>query len=211
MGTVSLVLIALCAFAACAGFMILYARRLRRRDVALATSLQARGFVPAPADQAERLRELPLTMLQPAREGRIANVMSGRPMGLDMLVFDLELKAGDPSSHRTCVLARAPSGTGPGDLLIEHGDLGGAAGQAQVERVPESLRDGYVRVRSHDAGLVERVMTSEMRAYLASLSPMFDFELRDDLSLCIAKLLSPTTLSMQIDALAGFVTRLPRE
>lgn len=210
MGTLTLVLIALGAFAACAAFMIMWARRQRRRDVALATSLQARGFKPAPPDQAERLRELPLTMLRPAREGRIANVMHGTPMGLDMLVFDVESPSGEPLSHRTCVLVRSLPEGQSGGLLIEHGDLGGAAGQAEVERVPEVLRDGYVRVRSSDGELAQRVMTSEMRAYLASLSPMFDFELRDDLALAVARLLSPTTLSMQIDALAGLVARVPR-
>ena len=208
MGTVLLVLIALGAFAACVGFMILWARRLRRRDVALATSLQARGFKPSSADEAARLSGLPLTMLEPVRS--VANVMRGTPMGLDMVVFDAAAHPADPASHRTCVLVRSQM-TLPGGLLIEHGDLGGAAGQAEVERVPEVLRDGYAHVRSTDPAIVERVMSGEMRAYLASLSPMFDFELRDDLSLCVARLLSPTTLSMQIDALAGFVARLPRK
>ena len=210
MGTVTLVLTALGAFAACAGFMILWARRQRRRDVALASSLQARGFRPADVDEASRLGELPLALLAPARSGRIANVMQGSPMGLDTTVFDVELRPDDPSSHRSCVLVRSASAV-EGALLIEHGDLGGAAGEPRLDDVPEVLRDGYVHVRSNDPGVVERVLSAEMRGYLASLSPMFDFELNGDLSLCMAKQLSPTTLSMQIDALAGLVARLPRQ
>ncbi|HMK93028.1 MAG TPA: hypothetical protein VK576_08520, partial [Thermoleophilia bacterium] len=121
MGTVLLVLIALGAFAACVGFMILWARRLRRRDVALAASLQARGFKPAPAAEAARLQGLPLTMLEPVRGGRVANVMRGTPMGLDMLVFDAAPQPSDPAAHRTCVLVRSQAGL-TGGLLIEHGD-----------------------------------------------------------------------------------------
>jgi len=217
-GTVLVSALALGAVALCAALLLWRSRRVRRRDIAFVASLQARGFRPPTPAELATLGDLPLAALRDAAVGRSGLVMRGTDKGVPVLVFDLgngDREAGRRAGathgergHRTCVLMKVES-VGAGDLVIVHGDPPGWPGPDDAGRLPEVLRDGSLRVRCDVPKLAARVVGPAMRSYLASLSPLFDFELRGGFALCFARRLNPAALPMQIEALAGFVARLP--